>query len=281
MLLTKSNKKTIQIVQGQRVSCSLYNKGHGVVACVNGEQTPNSVGSVRGLISYGGTANFDVAFPTGMWKDIPESVIRGLQWEIYDEVASPDEILDIVLEGNRHMAEAKRKADEAAKKHETERERLIAEYPHLKQGDGGKIGAANLRKELKAAFPGVKFSVTSDYNSIDIKWTDGPTVEQVRKVTGRYQEGNFNGMQDIYEYNPDAVFAKLFGGVRYVTEHRTTTPELEQRAWKASLGDSTGFHCGNEFVPADLPADWQTKYRSTSTLYHIRKAINEYSALTS
>ncbi len=280
-MFTKADKKTVEIRPGQRVYWGMRGGQHGIVIHVHGPQTPGTVGDVGGIVSYGGSATFDIAFETGLVPNVSECIIRGVQWDIFQEIASDFEMLEMVVNGNKYRADAKRKADEAAKKRETERERLIAEYPHLKQGDGGKVGAANLRKELKAAFPGVKFSVTSDYNSIDIKWTDGPTVEQVRKVTGRYQEGNFNGMEDIYEYNPDAVFAKLFGGVRYVTEHRTTTAELEQRAWKASLGDSTGFQCGNEFVPVDLPSDWQTRYRSTSTLYHIRKAINEYSALTS
>lgn len=63
--------------------------------------------------------------------------------------------------------------------------------------------AKAIRQELKNIFPTVKFSVTSESfsmgDAVRIKWTDGPTVEQVEKITGKYQYGSFNGMEDIYE----------------------------------------------------------------------------------
>mgnify|MGYP000261116379 CR=1 FL=1 len=63
-----------------------------------------------------------------------------------------------------------------------------------------------IRAELKATFPGFKFSVTSDYNSIRIRWNDGPAPKKIQEITGKYKMGSFNGMEDIYEYtnrNPD------------------------------------------------------------------------------
>jgi hypothetical protein len=65
--------------------------------------------------------------------------------------------------------------------------------------------AKNIRLELKALFPGVKFSVKSDRfsmgNSIDVSWVDGPVADEVDKVIGKYQGGHFNGMEDLYEYD--------------------------------------------------------------------------------
>lgn len=124
------------------------------------------------------------------------------------------------------------KANEAAKVHGAEVARIEAElrakYPNANNRYPGKT----LKAELTKAFPGVKFSVTSDYNSIRISWTDGPTVEQVEEYSGKYQHGNFNGMEDIYEYNhspmSDAI-SNVLGSVNYVSENRNISPEITSR----------------------------------------------------
>lgn len=57
-----------------------------------------------------------------------------------------------------------------------------------------------VRKSLKEAFPGVKFSVRTDRysggSSIRIGWTDGPTEKQVNAVAQRFAGGYFDGMID-------------------------------------------------------------------------------------
>ena len=62
--------------------------------------------------------------------------------------------------------------------------------------------AKNIHIELKAEFPGVKFSVTSKSysmgNSINVDWTDGPTEKQVDEIISKYQYGSFNGQDDCY-----------------------------------------------------------------------------------
>ncbi len=283
MQATKADKRTVQIQQGQRVYSGLYGGRHGIVIAVHGEQSPASVGTMfGGVVNYGGSATVDVAFPTHISRGIPESIVRGVQWEIYSDVATADEILDAIATANAATAKAEQEAKDAADRRAAERVRLAAQYSHLTQGDGGKVGAANIRKELKKAFPGVKFSVTSTYNSISIRWTDGPTVKQVQEVTGKYEEGKFDSMQDMFVYDKDAVFASLFGGAKYVSESRTTTPALEAKAWAAYLGDSTGFTFSDRpgivgvTVPADLPADWRQRYNRPEIWHHIEKAIREF-----
>lgn len=58
-----------------------------------------------------------------------------------------------------------------------------------------------VRKALKDAFPGVKFSVRSSVYSggasIDVGWTDGPTSKEVEAVAKQYQGGDFDGMIDM------------------------------------------------------------------------------------
>lgn len=45
--------------------------------------------------------------------------------------------------------------------------------------------AAHLRGELKSTFPGVKFTVQTKHagGRIDVKWADGPTKDEVQKIT--------------------------------------------------------------------------------------------------
>lgn len=64
--------------------------------------------------------------------------------------------------------------------------------------------AKAIRTKLKQVFPTVTFKVTSDAfsggNSVDIRWTDGPTTAQVNAIAHWHQEGRFDGMIDLYEY---------------------------------------------------------------------------------
>jgi len=113
---------------------------------------------------------------------------------------------------------------------EKQRLELLEKYRHLIQGQGRVIAAKNIRTELKDAFKGIKFSVTSDSysggNSVSINWTDGPCQEAVEKITGKYQEGSFDGMHDLYEYG-NALFPEMFGGAKYVHESRRISDEKE------------------------------------------------------
>jgi hypothetical protein len=56
-----------------------------------------------------------------------------------------------------------------------------------------------VRAALKAAFPGIKFSVAqgSSRSSLNVRWTDGPTPEQVEKITNQFEGATFDGMQDL------------------------------------------------------------------------------------
>lgn len=62
--------------------------------------------------------------------------------------------------------------------------------------------AKAIRAELKAAFPTVKFSVTSESytggNSVRVEYTDGPAFATVQAIVDRYVYGSFDGMTDSY-----------------------------------------------------------------------------------
>lgn len=93
--------------------------------------------------------------------------------------------------------------------------------------------AQQIRKELKQKFPNIKFSVTSeDYsmgNSVNIKWVDGPTSEEVKEITDKYQYGHFNGMEDLYEYsNKREDIAQS----KFVFTNRSMSKEVEEQIIK-------------------------------------------------
>ena len=92
-------------------------------------------------------------------------------------------------------------------------------------GDNPLVAAAkNMRIELKAAFPAVKFSVKSRrasmMDAIDVSWIDGPTVDQVDEIIQRYRAGRFDGMDDSYNYERNA-WRDAFGDAKYVSGGRS------------------------------------------------------------
>lgn len=109
------------------------------------------------------------------------------------------------------------------------------------------LAAKNIRILLKKHFPGVKFSVRKrDYTCINVSWTDGPTRDTVEAIVDKFQEGNFNGMEDIYEYN-DSAFNRVYGGVKYLFCSRDVSDELIAESieqLRKKYGEST--------IPADV-----------------------------
>lgn len=102
------------------------------------------------------------------------------------------------------------------------REKFVQDYPHLEPGKGSKVGAKNIRRQLKATFPGIKFSTTSDSISINISWQDGPTREQVMDIAEPYKAGTFFGVCDTYWYNDDRTWP--FGDAKYISCVRSAHP---------------------------------------------------------
>uniref|UniRef100_A0A6H1ZAH5 Large polyvalent protein associated domain-containing protein n=1 Tax=viral metagenome TaxID=1070528 RepID=A0A6H1ZAH5_9ZZZZ len=233
------------IRQGQKIHSILYGGRDGYIAKIHGDQNPGTIQHLGGgCVSFGGTAHFDIAFTDGhVSKMLPESILRGVQWYIStnpEDTASQEDIIELI-----GYAERKRKAADDQKSAKDEelrkiRQALPSKYPYLipyskdNKVSSHALGSKNIKKELARAFPGVKFSVRSDCytggDSIDINWTDGPLTEQVKEITDKYQEGNFDGMNDIYEYNHDNVFPDVFGGAKYVFENRRESRELMLRA---------------------------------------------------
>lgn len=244
--LNDDERRRTRFEVGQRVYWDMYGNGHGIVTAIDGEQLCSTAESFfRGALIriQGRQALFTVAFHSGhLAQGVDEQCLRtNPQWQVLAGKAGEQEI---EVARNHCKATAAKEAAEreaAAKRRARERAELPARHPTLLPKPAGGLdergrhisdaawGAKNIRIQLAAAFPGVKFSVRSSVysggDSIDIKWTDGPAVKDVEAITGWYQEGHFDGMQDIYETNYDNVWPSVFGGARYVTEQRTLSGE--------------------------------------------------------
>lgn len=250
------------LVVGQKVYCGLYGGSYGIVIAIHGAQKPASVGSVCGFIATGGNAYFDIVFSDHKSLKLPETILHGVQWKIFPDVASDDDILDAIE--ICESAIAQKKADEAAKSKARSElaAKLKADNPHLIQIAGsnlspGKCAAKNIRIELKEAFPKVKFSVKSDYNSVRISWDNGPSDEKVSAICDKYEAGSFNGMTDSYDFNDDAVWASVFGDPQYVFCSRAVTDDNI-----AAIVD--GFEPGKkpeDHLPKDMAHGGKWNYR--------------------
>jgi len=100
-----------------------------------------------------------------------------------------------------------------------------------RQLTGAALTAKMIKARLTALYPRVKFSVTSDTfsmgNSVDIRWTDGPTSDAVNAITKQYQYGSFDGMTDSYDYT--GIDPELgCDGAKYVHCHRRTSTEYRE-----------------------------------------------------
>lgn len=77
------------------------------------------------------------------------------------------------------------------------------QFKDMKNKTTAAITAAQIRNDLKNAFPGIKFSVRSETysggNFVNVEYFDGIDHKRVEKLLAKYQQGHFNGMEDIYE----------------------------------------------------------------------------------
>ncbi len=258
------------IVEGQRIICGLHWAGPGIVYAIHGKQNPTDCKSLAGgIVAIGGQAHFDIVYDNGhRSKHVPESIVRGIQWEILDEVATPAEIkqaLEAAMQREREANEQTRRDAEAKEK---ERAELPAKYPTLRTVEQEPkmsrhaLGAKNLRKLLKQAFSEIKFSVTSQsYSggcSIRVAWEDGPCEKAVDLLADKFQECDFDGMEDLEKFR-HTVWPSVFGGAHYVTCARSMSPGyLTEVAKDLSYEVSVGKHEAIEGV--DVPTQ-QMIYR--------------------
>ena len=226
---------------GQAVYMSLYGKGIGYIYeidsdCNQGdtEELAGGTGAMSGSVGAMGGGDVKIVFKRGMLSKLPECLLRGgIQYGVTEsEPATAAELEQMLAyaklcQQERDQKEADKKAAfaEAASK-------VGSQYPHLlplseKKDRMSEVAfvAANIRRELKQAFAGIKFSVKSDRNSVDIYWTDGVSREDVNQITSKYKDGSFNGHEDYFEHK-DSPFTSVFGGANYISYHRDYSDAL-------------------------------------------------------
>lgn len=85
-----------------------------------------------------------------------------------------------------------------------------------------------IRVDLKAAYPGIKFSViTRHVGSVSVNWTDGPTTKHIDHLLNKYVCSSFDGMIDLkttFEYE-DEEGTMIRYATDYVSTSRNTSPE--------------------------------------------------------
>lgn len=106
-----------------------------------------------------------------------------------------------------------------------------------------------IRKALKQAFPGTKFSLRmatgTAYGWFDLTWTDGPTPSQVDAVANAFRSSYFDGMDDSTHQISAPLVAEADGVIR---EHEWSCSGVngsrmlsaEARAWFEAYVDARG-----------------------------------------
>jgi hypothetical protein len=90
---------------------------------------------------------------------------------------------------------------------------------------GAAACADAIREELKKLYPDTKFSVRSETfsmgDAVRVSWVDGQTTKEIDAILSKYQDGYFDGMQDMYvhTHKGDTPSAK------YITTGRTMSEE--------------------------------------------------------
>lgn len=98
--------------------------------------------------------------------------------------------------------------------------------------------SALLKKRLRAAFPGTKFSVRlskgTAYGNVNISWA-GPSTEAVREVADAFQGQGFDGMDDsTYSIETELTLGDgevVESGLNLVLYHRDRDPEPNPEEW--------------------------------------------------
>lgn len=102
---------------------------------------------------------------------------------------------------------------------------------YLDTADVAKI----VRRDLRSAFPGTRFSVRTRRfaggSSVDVSWTDGPTVREVDGIVGRYEGRGFDGMTDSSFFRaPVMVDGELVQTTCWLGTHRDNSSRAVIRA---------------------------------------------------
>lgn len=166
-------------------------------------------------------------------RPISEKFGIGFYYDLDTPRATDEEIAQAIERGNDFIREREEEKNRAEEESKRAREEVIKKYGAIYDQPSGKymtdavLVAKHIRQDLANAFPGQKFLVRkADYSTINIKWKDGPTREEVEQIAVKHQRkctrDRWN--DDLWDYN-DTAFTSVFGGVDYIFYYRETAPE--------------------------------------------------------
>lgn len=213
--------RTVTVQVGQRLrQGGIFGHELGTVVAIHGEQAPRTVTHQAG-VRFGGSARFDIAYDDGTRaRQVPEAIVRGLPYMLLPQVVSAEEVAAKVAyaECCEELARRKQEAEAASFKAECERLATTPEYADYERGTDRETAAKNMRRELKRVFPKVKFSVTQErgVSSVRVRWTGGPTRDEVEQVAYKFKRGHFDGMTDSY-VSARSPWCSTFGGADYIS----------------------------------------------------------------
>lgn len=126
--------------------------------------------------------------------------------------------------------------------------------------------AKSIKAELAKKFPGIVFSVRSKSfaggSDVSVNWTNGPTSSEVNAIIDKYQYGDFDGMQDLYELRRNRP--ETNGSAKYIFGNRHIDPagytamvkdlcrlsgvEYNPEEWIINVGQDTATHIINQVM---------------------------------
>ena len=166
-------------------------------------------------------------------RPISEKFGIGFYYDLDAPKATDEEIAQAIERANNFIKEREEEKNRAEDERKRAREEVIKQYGAIFDQPSGEhitdavLVAKHIRQDLASAFPRQKFSVRkTDYSTIHIEWTDGPTKEEVEQIAGKHERmcvpDRWNA--DLWEHN-DTAFTSVFGGVDYLFYYRETAPE--------------------------------------------------------
>ena len=208
-----------------------------MVTDINGVQRPDTCHE-NGVMVSGGMATVDIVWDNGTHsRGTPEALIRSsVQWRLYDEIGSSEEMAAalafVETETSRRNSEkelAKARFDAEVEVLKSDSRWKFLDQENAKSLTGGARVAPQIRRGLKALFPEIKFSVKSDYNSVNVSWTDGPSNKEISEFVYLFKNAKFDGMDDCMKYNC-TPWNVVFGGVEYICASRDNSDTAVEEA---------------------------------------------------
>lgn len=163
--------------------------------------------------------------------DAYNAALQAVQLPEVDNRTTPEERAEREARWRLQEAHNREQAELKAEQTAEHVERLQKLYPWAK-GKDGKLSfyaraAKNLKTELSQKWPDVRWSVTSESysmgNAVRIGWTDGPTRDQVREISYKYQYGRYDHRQDMATSDNSAegkAVEIVLGRASHVSESR-------------------------------------------------------------